>query len=74
LLLYVGGEGRVGKSQIIKSIVAGIDLIRYKDKVILMAPTRAAADNIGGNTYYTTLGISIAKTQKTTVSSHIRKL
>lgn len=39
-----------------------------------MAPTGVAADNIGGNTYYTALGISIAKTQKTTVSSRVRKL
>jgi hypothetical protein len=42
-LLYVGGEGGVGKSQIIKSIVAGMDLICRKDEVILMAPTGAAA-------------------------------
>jgi hypothetical protein len=73
-LLYIGGEGGVGKSQIIKAIVAGIDLIYRKEEVILIAPTGAAADNIGGNTYYTALGISIAKTQKTTVSSCVRKL
>jgi hypothetical protein len=73
-LLYVGGEGGVGKSQIIKAIVAGMDLIRRKEEVILMAPTGAAADNISGNTYHTALGISIAKAQKTTVSSRVRKL
>ncbi|KAH9203038.1 hypothetical protein DL95DRAFT_180650, partial [Leptodontidium sp. 2 PMI_412] len=50
-LLYVGGEGGVGKSQIIKAIVAGMDLICRKEEVILMAPTGAAADNISGNTY-----------------------
>ena len=27
MLLYVGGEGGVGKSQVIKAIVAGMDLI-----------------------------------------------
>ncbi|PVH69295.1 hypothetical protein DL98DRAFT_387405, partial [Cadophora sp. DSE1049] len=73
-LLYVGGEGGVGKSQIIQAIVAGMDLICRKEEVILMAPTGAAADNISGNTYHTALGISIAKTQKTTVSSRVRKL
>jgi hypothetical protein len=73
-LLYVRGEGGVGKSQIIKAIVAGMDLIRRKEEVILMAPTGAAADNIRGNTYHTALGISIAKVQKTTVSSRVRKL
>jgi len=73
-LLYVGGGGGVGKSQIIKAIVAGMDLICRKEEVILMAPTGAAADNISGNTYHTALGISIAKTQKTIVSSRVRKL
>jgi hypothetical protein len=74
MLLYVGGEGGTGKSQIIKAIVAGMDLICRKDEVILMAPTGVAADNIGGNTYHTSLGIGISKTQKPTVPSRIRKL
>ena len=39
-----------------------------------MALIGAAVDNIGGNTYYIALGISIAKTQKTIVSSRVRKL
>jgi tRNA G37 N-methylase TrmD len=60
-LLYVGGEGGVGKSQIIKSIVTDMDLIRRKHEVILMAPTGAAADNIGGNTFHTSLGILISR-------------
>lgn len=42
-LLYVGGEGGVGKSQIIKAIVEGMNLINRKHEVILMAPTGAAA-------------------------------
>lgn len=74
MLLYVGGEGGTGKSQIIKAIVAGMDLVLRKSEVILMAPTGAAADNIGGNTYHACLGISITKTQKPTVSTRIRKL
>jgi hypothetical protein len=45
-LLYVGGEGGTGKSQIVKAIVAGMNLIGRKDEVVLMAPTGAAADNI----------------------------
>ncbi|KAJ6168292.1 hypothetical protein N7497_001135 [Penicillium chrysogenum] len=59
--LYVGGEGGVGKSQIVKGIMAGMDLIRRKKEVVLMAPTGAAADNIGGNTFHTSLGISITR-------------
>ena len=64
----------MGKSQIVKAIIAGMDLICCKEEVILMAPIRAAVDNIGGNTYYIALGISIAKTQKIIVSSYIRRL
>ncbi|QMW28864.1 hypothetical protein G4B84_004199 [Aspergillus flavus NRRL3357] len=45
-LLYVGGEGGVGKSQIIKEIVAGMDLLRCKYELIFMAPTGAVADLI----------------------------
>jgi RecG-like helicase len=74
MLHYVGGEGGVGKSQVIKAIVAGMDFIHRKDEVIFMAPTGAAADNISRNTYHTCLGISLAKIQKPTVKSHIRKL
>jgi hypothetical protein len=74
MLLYIGGEGGVGKSQVIKAIVAGMDLIHRKDEVILMAPTGAAADNIGGNTYHSSLGIGLTKSQKPTVTSRVRKL
>lgn len=58
-LLYVGGEGGVGKSQIIKAIVTAMDLIHRKNEIILMAPTGAAADVIGGSTHHTSLGISL---------------
>ncbi|KAH7119219.1 hypothetical protein EDB81DRAFT_610171, partial [Dactylonectria macrodidyma] len=74
MLLYVGGEGGTGKSRVIKAIVAGMDLMMRKHEVILMAPTGAAADNISGNTYHTSLGISISKTQKPTVSARVKKL
>ena len=74
VLLYVGGEGGVGKSQIIKAIVAGMGLIRRKDEVILMAPTGAAADNIGGNTYHTSLGISIDRSLSSVMKSRVRRL
>jgi hypothetical protein len=58
-LLYIGGEGGVGKSQVIKAVAIGMDLIYCKNELILMAPTGAAADVIGGNTYHTSLGISL---------------
>ena len=74
MLLYVGGEGGVGKSQVIKAIVAGMDLIRRRNEVILLAPTGAAADNIGGSTIHTALGMSIAKKQKPSVSPRVKNL
>lgn len=73
-LLYVGGEGGTGKSQIIKAIEAGMSLIGRKREVILMAPTGAAADNIGGNTYHTSPGISIDRSRVTAMSSRVRRL
>ena len=74
MLLYIGGEGGTDKSQIIKATIAGMDLILRKDEIILMVPTGAAADNIGRNTYHTSLGIGLAKLQKPAVSSRIKKL
>lgn len=41
--LYIGSKGGVGKSRIIKEIVASVDLIHHKNNVILMAPAGAAA-------------------------------
>ncbi|OKO94694.1 ATP-dependent DNA helicase pfh1 [Penicillium subrubescens] len=73
-LLYVGGEGGTGKSQIVKAIEAGMSLVGRKHEVILMAPTGAAADNIGGNTYHTSLGISIDRSRATAMSSRVRRL
>jgi hypothetical protein len=47
-LLYIGDEGGVGKSQIIKVIIVGMDLIRRKDEVILIALTGAARTTLAG--------------------------
>ncbi|KAF7586547.1 hypothetical protein BBP40_008687 [Aspergillus hancockii] len=73
-LLYIGGEGGVGKSQIVKAIVAAMDLVHRKHEIILMAPTGAAADIIGGNTYHTSLGISLNRSQRTGMAPRIRRL
>jgi hypothetical protein len=74
LLLCITGEGGTGKSQIPKAIVAAMDLLGRKDEVMLMAPTGAAADTIGGNTYHTSLGISINRLQKSAMGSRVRRL
>jgi hypothetical protein len=73
-LLYVGGEGGVGKSQIIKAIATGMDLLRRKHELILMAPTGAAADLIGGNTYHTSLGISLNRSRAAAKGLRVRRL
>src|ERR1700719_3116243 len=76
LFVFVIGEGGVGKSRVIKAIVAGMDLILRKSEVVLMAPTGSAGYHIGGviNTYHASLGIGISKTQKSTVSTRVRNL
>ncbi|KAJ5082332.1 hypothetical protein N7532_011375 [Penicillium argentinense] len=52
-----------------------MDLLHRKKEVILTAPTGAAADNIGGNTYHTSLGISIDRSRATsTTRSRIKRL
>jgi hypothetical protein len=58
-LMYIGGEGGTGKSQIIKTVIAAMTLLHRDQEIMLMAPTGAAADNIGGNTYHTALGMSV---------------
>jgi hypothetical protein len=59
LLLHVGGEAGTGESQIVKAIMIALSLLRREAEIVLMAPTGSAADNIDGNTYHTTLGMSI---------------
>jgi hypothetical protein len=60
LLLCITGEGGTGKTQIPKAIEAALDFLGRKHELILTAPTGAAADNLGGNTYHTSLGINLS--------------
>jgi hypothetical protein len=59
MLLYIVGEGRVGKTQVIKAIKLGYELLQRKSKVLLIAPTSVAAYNISGRTIYNALYINI---------------
>ena len=59
LLMYVGGEAGTGKSRIVKAVEIALSLLRRHAEIVLMAPTGSAADNIDGNTYHTTLSMSI---------------
>lgn len=73
-LLYIGEEGGVEKSQITKVIVAAMNLIRRREEIILMAPTSAAADAIGGSIYYISLGISLNRYRRAGISPRVRRL
>lgn len=42
--------------------------------MLLMARTGTAADNIGGNTYHTSLGISLNPSRRGTMGSRVRNL
>lgn len=70
----MGGEGGVGKSQVIHGICAGMELLNRKQEVILMGPTGVAASNINGNTYYTALGLQLGGQQRGQVSPRVRSL
>jgi len=59
MLLAVAGEGGVGKTRVVEAVELGFELLCRKDEVILLAPTGAAAYNIGGRTIHTGLGIDI---------------
>jgi hypothetical protein len=72
LLLCITGEGGTGKTQIPKAIEAALDFLGRKHEIILTAPTGAAADNLGGNTYHTSLGINLS--YKAAVTARVRKL
>jgi Helitron helicase-like domain at N-terminus/PIF1-like helicase len=73
-LVYIGGEGGTGKSQIVRAVVAAMILLGRLEEIILMAPTGAAADNIDGNTYHTSLGISIGNRSSRAASQRIQRL
>ncbi|KAJ5654961.1 hypothetical protein N7490_001964 [Penicillium lividum] len=72
LLLCITGEGGTGKTRIPKAIEAALCILGRKHEIILTAPTGAAADNLGGNTYHTSLGINLS--YKAAVSTRVRRL
>jgi ATP-dependent exoDNAse (exonuclease V) alpha subunit len=55
--MYIGGEGGTSKTRIIEAVVAAMTLLHRDREIILMAPTGAAADNIDGNTFHSSLSI-----------------
>jgi helitron helicase-like protein/PIF1-like helicase len=74
MLLAVAGEGGVGKTRVIQAVELGFELLQRKDEVLLLAPTGAAAYNIGGRTIHTALGIDLFDRARPTVKSQTYSL
>jgi len=74
MLFAVAGEGGVGKTRVIKAVELGLELLRRKDEVLLLAPTGAAAYNISGRTIHTALGIDVCDRARPTVKPQIYSL
>jgi ATP-dependent exoDNAse (exonuclease V) alpha subunit len=67
LLLYVGGTG---KSQVIRAVELGYELLQRKSEVLLTAPTGAAANHIGGRTVHTALCVDLYDRPRRRINSH----
>ena len=52
LLMYLGGRGGTGKSEVIKCVMAFLEDRRESHLFVLAAPTGSAACQIGGSTYH----------------------
>ncbi len=61
LLLYMRGEGRVGKSRVIYALEMSFTLLNRRNKLMISLPTGCLAEGIGGSTMYTALSISTRK-------------
>ncbi len=57
LLLYVKGEGGVGKSRVIKAIYLGFSFLNRRKEILIVAPIGNATANIGGTTIFGALSI-----------------
>ncbi len=52
LLLYIRGEGGVGKSRIVKAIHLGFRFLKRRKELLIATPTGAAVANFGSDTIY----------------------
>jgi AAA domain len=68
-LMYIGGKGGTGKTQIIKAVIAAMALYHRRQEIIVMVWTGSAADSVDGNTCSTSLGIGFGKIAKQSSNS-----
>lgn len=59
LLIYIKGEGRVGKSRVVKVIKIGFILLSRRKELVISAPTSFVVNDIGRSIVYTALGIKL---------------
>ena len=59
LLLYICGNGGVGKNKVIYVIELGCILLLRNSDLVITAPTGTKADNIGGSTIHISLDIDV---------------
>lgn len=69
MLLYVRGEGGIGKTRVVKAIELGFALLNRREELIITAPTEAAASNIGSSTIHIAMSIDTPG-QKTSALSN----
>src|SRR5438046_207437 len=70
MLLYIDDESGTGKSQIIKTVNLGYELLQQKSEVLLLASTDAAAYNIAGHTIHTALCLDFHANPRSKINSH----
>ncbi|KAJ8507304.1 hypothetical protein ONZ45_g10312 [Pleurotus djamor] len=70
LLMYIGGMGGTGKSQVLKALLAFFASRGETSRILVVAPTGNAAVLIGGQTYHSAFGI----TQKDSLPSAMADL
>jgi hypothetical protein len=58
LFLYLGGQGGTGKSLAIKAVELLMTKLNVRNALEICATTGAAADNIGGSTYHSSLNVN----------------
>ncbi|KAF9063028.1 hypothetical protein BDP27DRAFT_1181935, partial [Rhodocollybia butyracea] len=58
LLMYLGGMGGTGKTEVLKSVLAYFSEKNESYRFKVVAPTGSAAALIGGNTYHAVIGIN----------------
>src|ERR1700728_2111418 len=76
LMMYVGGMGGTGKSQVIKALMDFFKSRNESHRFVVLAPTGTAAALLHGSTYHSFLGVPIdgqtALRNETTINAQVK--